>query len=771
MEIDKKNKKDKPVLRPTLPEESLAILKKYKQIMYALQTRGEVAKADKEMIKKALRFSISAHEGMRRKGGDPYVYHPLEVARICISDIGLGPTSVAAALLHDVVEDTEYTINDIKSLFGDRVALIVDGLTKIKELLDNDESRQKAINQQKIIFTLASDVRVILIKLADRLHNMRTLSSMPREKQIKISNETQNFFAPLAHRLGLYAIKTELENLAFKYLQPSVYENIENKLNDKIKERNLDIKNFILPIRQALARQGYDFEIKSREKSVYSIFNKMVRKSIDFDAIQDIFAVRIIVDVPYDEEKDKCWAVYSIVSSLYRPNIERLRDWISTPKSNGYQALHTTVMSEFGEWVEVQIRTKRMDEIAEKGYAAHWKYKGENISSSTKNLDRWLDRIRDMLQNPKADINEFMDNFRGFLFSDEVFVFTPKGELRILPNESTVLDFAYAIHTSLGDRCIGAEVNHSLKPITYQVQNGDQIKILDSTVQFPKEEWLKIAKTSRAQSAILDSLKREQKKQAELGEKNLKLILDELGIDWKDTSKIESDVDEKEFDKIAIKESIKALLLDATKNDITSIYCDVANSVLGKQEIQTLLRKQNKNWFRKLNIFKKEGSTLQDIGKELSEKNGDIKTKNKKDINYIFSDCCNPIPGDDIIAISNGKDEIEIHRAFCKKVPEIISGADDRLIRASWKEISKHSYFTEIIIQLIDTKGILFEITKVLLQELDVNVKSLNIDSEEGVANCRMQIYVNNLEHLNLIIERLRRIDGVTKVYRWFKSS
>ncbi|MDD4847261.1 MAG: RelA/SpoT family protein [Bacteroidales bacterium] len=770
MEADKKHTKELQPIRPTLPEESKEMLKKYKQIMYALQTRGEVSKPDKEMIKKAFRLAVSAHNGMRRKGGDPYIYHPLEVARICVSDIGLGPTAVTAALLHDVVEDTDYTLTDIKSLFGDRVTLIVDGLTKIKEFLDNDETRQKAFNHQKIIFTLASDVRVILIKLADRLHNMRTLDSMPRDKQIKISNETQTFFSPLAHRLGLYVIKTELENLAFKYLQPVVYENISNKLNQKIQERNPDIKEFILPIKKALATQGFSFEIKSREKSVYSIFNKMVRKSIDFDAVQDIFAVRVIIDVPFEEEKDKCWAVYSIVSNLYRPNIERLRDWISTPKSNGYQALHTTVMSDFGEWVEVQIRSKRMDEIAEKGYAAHWKYKGEDISNSTKNLDHWLDRIRDMLQNPQADINEFMESFRGFLFTDEVFVFTPKGELRILPTDSTVLDFAYAIHSSLGDHCIGAEVNHHLKPLNYQVQNGDQIKILDSTVQTPKEEWLKIVKTSRAQSAVLDALKRDQKKQAEVGEKMLQQILDELEIDWKETEKKSktNSVDPEE-NKIQIKDAIKAQFVDATKSDILSIYRDVATGVLGRQEIQTLLRKQNKNWFRKINLFRKEGSSLQEIGYELSQKNDNLRDVNKKDLKYVIADCCNPIPGDDIIAIPNLVGEIEIHRAYCKKIPDITSENDNQLTGASWQEISKHEFLTEIYIQLIDTKGILFEITKVLLQEMDVNLKTVNIDSTEGVAYCKMKLFVNNLEHLTQILERLREIDGVKKVYRWYQ--
>lgn len=782
--------------RPAVPEETLVMLKKYKQILYSLQSRGAISKDDKEMMKQAFRLAFTAHDGMRRKGGDPYIYHPLEVARICVADIGLGPTAVTAALLHDVVEDTEYTLNDIRSLFGDKIVSIVDGLTKIKEFLDKDknqkninstevdsqkqkdEARQKAINQQKIIFTLASDVRVILIKLADRLHNMRTLDSMPREKQIKISNETQTFFAPLAHRLGLYVIKTELEDLSFKYLQPAIYANIEKQLNEKIQQKNPDIKKFILPIKKDLARQGYSFSIKSREKSVYSIFDKMVRKNIEFDAVQDIFAVRIIIDVPIEKEKEQCWAVYSLVTNHYRPNIDRLRDWISTPKSNGYQALHTTVMGDFGEWVEVQIRTTRMDEIAEKGYAAHWKYKGEELSANSKNLDHWLDRIRDMLQNPQTNASDFMDNFQGFLFSDEVFVFTPKGELRILPNDSTILDFAYGIHTTLGDRCIGAEVNHHLKPISYQVRNGDQIKILDSTVQTPKEEWLKIAKTSRAQNAIMDSLKREQKKQAESGEKMLQQILDDLGFDWKeekpDTNNVDANGNHEE-ETFQIKESIRSQLIEATKNDILSIYCDVANGALRKQEIQTLLRKQNKNWFRKINIFRKEGSSLQDIVSEWFIKNkgkvskGDV-LKLDKEQPYIIAECCNPIPGDDIIAVPDGKGRLEIHRAFCKKIPDITSESDDQLIRTSWKEIPKHAYLTEIYIQLIDTKGILFEITRILLKELDVNIKSVNIDADEGVAFCRMKIFVTNLERLTEILDRFRDIEGVTKAYRWSKQ-
>lgn len=774
--------------RPALPEETVNMLKKYKQILYALQARGGINKEDKEMMKSAFRLAFTAHEGMRRKSGEPYIYHPLEVARICVSDIGLGPTAVVAALLHDVVEDTDYTLADITSLFGTKVASIVDGLTKIKEFLDkdkdspkigvvtsklSDEARQKAINQQKIIFTLSSDVRVILIKLADRLHNMRTLDSMSREKQIKISNETQSFFAPLAHRLGLYIIKTELEDLSFKYLQPIIYEDILKRLNEKIEQKNPDIKKFILPIKKDLARQGFDFSIKSREKSVYSIFNKMMRKNIEFDAVQDIFAVRIIIDVPIDQEKEKCWSVYSLVTNHYRPNIDRLRDWISTPKSNGYQALHTTVMSGFGEWVEVQIRTTRMDEIAEKGYAAHWKYKGEEISAHSQNLDHWLDRIRDMLQNPQANASDFMDNFKGFLFSDEVFVFTPKGELRILPIHSTVLDFAYGIHTSLGDRCIGAEVNHHLKPITYQVQNGDQIKILDSTVQSPKEEWLQIAKTSRAQNAIMDFLKKKQKKQAEIGEKMLQRMLTNFGIQWKE-EKLEGkdDGDNKEDQ---IKESIKARLVEATKNDLTRIYCDIAAGVLGQQEIQSLLRKKNKNWFKKINLFHKEGSSLQDIVSEWFKKNTNVRVHDdvmisEKTPEYIIAECCNPIPGDDVIAVPNEQGTLEIHRSFCKKIADIALDYEGQLIRTSWKEISKHSFLTEIYIQLIDKKGILFEITKLLLQDLNINIKSVNIDSDKGIAYCRMKIFVTNLDELSEIMNRLRTIKGVIKINRWSKQ-
>lgn len=749
------NREKEPItksVRPTLPEESIAILQKYKQILYALQTRGNLEVADKEMIKKAFRLAVSAHDGMRRKGGDPYIFHPLEVARICVSDIGLGPTAVAAALLHDVVEDTEYTLGDIEKIFGNKIATIVDGLTKIKELLDKNETQTKAINQQKMILTLASDVRVILIKLADRLHNMRTLDSMPRDKQIKISNETQSFFAPLAHRLGLYLIKTELDDLSFRYLQPAIYEKISKKLNERLEQKSPDIKKFILPVKKDLAKQNFKFTIKSREKSVYSIFNKMMRKGVDFESIQDIFAVRIIIDVPIEEEKEKCWAVYSIVTNHYRPNIDRLRDWISTPKSNGYQALHTTVMGNFSEWVEVQIRSTRMDEIAEKGYAAHWKYKGDDITGSAVNLDHWLDRIREMLQQPKVDANVFMDNFRGYLFSDEVFVFTPKGELRILPKNSTVLDFAYAIHTGLGDSCIGAEVNHQLKPINYQVQNGDQIKILDSTVQTPKEEWLKIVITSRAQSAILDAIKREQKKEAEIGEQKLINILAKH--------------------KIKLDNGIKSKLVEAAKYDsIMDVYYDIAKNVLGEKEIQTLLRKQDKNWFRKINLFRNEGSSLQDIVSEWFNKNPKHDEDGKKNHNYIIAKCCNPIPGDDIIAISDVSGGIEIHRAFCKRVPDITSNSDDdQMIRASWKEISKHSYLTEIYIQLIDKKGILFEITRVLLNELDINIKSVNIDSVEGVAYARMKIFVTNLEELNAALDKLRDIDGVTKAYRWTKQ-
>jgi guanosine-3',5'-bis(diphosphate) 3'-pyrophosphohydrolase len=507
-----------------LEAEKQEILKRYRALLRAC--KPTLQKGDKKEIRKAFDMALESHKDMRRKSGEPYIYHPIAVAQIAAEEIGLGTTSIVCALLHDVVEDTEITLEDIEREFGKKTAKIIDGLTKISGVFDYNSSLQ-AENFRKMLLTLADDVRVILIKLADRLHNMRTMDFMPRHKQLKIASETIYLYAPLAHRLGLYAIKSELEDLSMKYLEPDTYKFIATKLNEKKAERTLFVKQFVDPIAEILAEQGFVANIYGRPKSIHSIWNKMKKKNIPFEEVYDLFAIRIILDSAPENEKAECWKAYSIVTDLYRPNPDRLRDWVSSPKGNGYESLHTTVMGPKGQWVEVQIRTMRMNEIAEKGFAAHWKYKE---SSNDNGLDQWIMKVREMLNNPEANALDFLDDFKMNLFSDEIFIFTPKGALIQLPLGATALDFAFEIHTDVGAKCIGAKVNHKLVPLSYKLQNGDQVEIITSGKQAPKEDWLNIVVTAKAKSKIKSSLKEEKRKIAEEGKETLERKLKSLKI-------------------------------------------------------------------------------------------------------------------------------------------------------------------------------------------------------------------------------------------------
>ncbi|MEI7982413.1 MAG: RelA/SpoT family protein, partial [Bacteroidota bacterium] len=503
------------------------ILKRYRNLLHLWKPRNP---EDRKSVRKAFKMALEAHKDMRRKSGEPYIYHPLSVATIAAGEIGLGATSIICALLHDVVEDTEYSIEDIRGLFGEKVAGIIDGLTKIKGIFDQRTASVHAENFKKILLTLSDDVRVILIKLADRLHNMRTLDALAPEKQLKISSETMYLYAPLAHRLGLHAIKSELEDLALKYTEPEVYETISRKLKESAKGRSRFVNKFIYPIKKDLSGKGFNFSIHAREKSIAAIWQKMQKKEVPFDEIYDIFAIRIVIDSPMETEKTDCWKVYSAITDHYRPNMDRLRDWISIPKANGYEALHTTVMSHTGQWVEIQIRSRRMDEIAEKGYAAHWKYKESmNINNQ---LDNWLDRIKEMIESPDADALSFIDDVKGFFFLDEISVFTPQGELRTLPANSTVLDFAYAIHSELGHTCIGAKVDKKLAPINQALRNGQQVELITSRKQSPREDWLNYVVTTRAKSNIKIAVKNEKKKFTKQGKDKLGKWFLQFGIDF-----------------------------------------------------------------------------------------------------------------------------------------------------------------------------------------------------------------------------------------------
>ncbi len=616
--------------------EKQEILKRYRALLRA--SKSTLQKGDKKEIRKAFEMALESHKDMRRKSGEPYIYHPIAVAQIAAEEIGLGTTSIVCALLHDVVEDTDITLEDIEREFGKKTAKIIDGLTKISGVFDYNSSLQ-AENFRKMLLTLADDVRVILIKLADRLHNMRTMDFMPRQKQLKIASETIYLYAPLAHRLGLYAIKSELEDLSMKYLEPDTYKYIATQLNEKKAERNLFIKTFVEPISEILAEQGLVANLYGRPKSIHSIWNKMKKKNIPFEEVYDLFAIRIILDSAPEHEKADCWKAYSIVTDLYRPNPDRLRDWVSSPKGNGYESLHTTVMGPKGQWVEVQIRTQRMNEIAEKGFAAHWKYKESSIDNG---LDQWIQKVREMLSNPEANAFDFLDDFKMNLFSDEIFIFTPKGALLQLPLGATALDFAFEIHTDVGAKCIGAKVNHKLVPLSYKLQNGDQVEIITSGKQVPKEDWLNIVVTAKAKSKIKSSLKEEKRKIAETGKETLERKLKSLKITYNTDNLNKLTY----FFKL---QSTQDLFIAVANGKIE--LKDLKDYLASEKEIENRGTERNNDGQHieaLLNKVKGPESDILLIGEDLQK------------IDYTLAACCNPIPGDDVFGFVTVSEGIKI---------------------------------------------------------------------------------------------------------------
>jgi len=560
--------------------EKKEIIKRYRKLITVWKPKSQ---EDKDLVRKAFKVAADAHKDMRRKSGEPYIYHPLSVATIAAGEIGLGTTSIVCALLHDVVEDTEYSLEDIRDLFGDKIVLIIDGLTKIKGIFDQKTASVQAENFKKLLLTLSDDVRVILIKLADRLHNMRTLDAVSRDKQLKVSSETLHLYAPLANRLGLHAIKSELQDLALKHTDQEIYESISRKLKETAKKRAEFIGQFIEPLKKDFHSHKINFNITSREKSIFSIWEKMQNKEVPFEEIYDLFAIRIVIDVPLDSEKTECWKVYSIVTDHYRPNMDRLRDWISNPKANGYEALHTTVMSHTGQWVEIQIRTKRMDEIAEKGYAAHWKYKEYmNINSR---LDNWLDRIREMIESPEADALSFIDDVKGYFFLDEISVFTPQGELRTLPANSTILDFAYAIHSEVGNTCIGAKVDKKLVPINHILRNGEQIEIITSKKQIPKDEWINYVVTTRAKSNIKIALKKEKRRYFKHGKEKTEKWFSQNNIGFTN-------------------ENIRNFLSSCNYSSLEDLYYAASHDKIGPKDVKQFVTANEKTgWLRFINFI------------------------------------------------------------------------------------------------------------------------------------------------------------------------
>ena len=726
-----------------LEAEKQEILKRYRALLRAC--KPTLQRGDKKEIRKAFDMALESHKNMRRKSGEPYIYHPIAVAQIAAEEIGLGTTSIVCALLHDVVEDTDITLEDIEREFGKKTAKIIDGLTKISGVFDYNSSLQ-AENFRKMLLTLADDVRVILIKLADRLHNMRTMDFMPRQKQLKIASETIYLYAPLAHRLGLYAIKSELEDLSMKYLEPDTYKYIATQLNEKKAERTLFIKRFVEPINEILAEQGLTANIYGRPKSIHSIWNKMKSKNIPFDEVYDLFAIRIILDSNPENEKADCWKAYSIVTDLYRPNPDRLRDWVSSPKGNGYESLHTTVMGPKGQWVEVQIRTQRMNEIAEKGFAAHWKYKE---SSNDNGLDQWIMKVREMLNNPEANALDFLDDFKMNLFSDEIFIFTPKGALLQLPLGATALDFAFEIHTDVGAKCIGAKVNHKLVPLSYKLQNGDQVEIITSSKQTPKEDWLNIVVTAKAKSKIKSSLKEEKRKIAEQGKETLERKLKSLKITYNT-------------------DNLNKLTYFFKLPSTQELFINIANGKIELKDLKDYLASE-KEIENRGSSEKSDNQKIEALLSRVKGPESDILLigEDLQKIDYTLAACCNPIPGDDVFGFVTVNEGIKIHRTNCPNAAQLMANYGYRVVKAKWNRQQELTFLTGLHIIGIDDVGLINNITKVISGDFKVNMRSITVDTDNGIFDGSIMIFVNDKEHLDNLIKNLLEVKGVTGVTRF----
>jgi guanosine-3',5'-bis(diphosphate) 3'-pyrophosphohydrolase len=700
----------------------------------------------RKLIQKAFDLAHEAHRGVRRRSGELYILHPLAVARIVADEIGLGPKGVAAALLHDVVEDTDYTAEDIEGIFGEKVASIVNGLTKLEGVFDQTRSKQ-AENFRKLLLTMIEDIRVILIKLADRLHNMRTLDSMPEHKRLKIAGETLYLYAPLAHRLGLYTIKSELEDLALKYEHPQIFEEISNKLSDYQNRTQHLITRFTVPIIERLSEEEYKFDIKGRPKSIYSIWNKMQKKQIPFDEIYDLLAIRIVFQPKSDiPEKAQCWTIYSLITDIYKPKPDRLRDWVSTPKANGYEALHATLMGPEGNWIEIQIRTERMDEIAEKGFAAHWKYKGANEKESE--LDNWLQRIRDVLDNPDSDSLEFLDDFKLNLFSQEIMIFTPKGDVKVMPKGSTALDLAFEIHTELGYKCIGAKVNYKLVPISYELKSGDQVEILTSEKQKPKYDWLNFVITAKAKTRIKDAFKKERKSIIHKGEYKLEEALNEKKLTT--NAKI-----------------LKKLEKHYNLPNKEELYFKIGKGIINLENLNKILSDKTANkWIRywrlsfgkNLNPKKKSPADNKKTQMVVSD---DMETEQ-----YIIAPCCNPIPGDDVVGYLDQDDKLILHSRKCPVAIRLMSSQGNRIVSAEWESHKILSFLAIINLSGIDQIGIVSKITKVISEDQTVNMRSIQIESHDGIFEGTIYLYIHNTEDLNNLIFNLMKLKGVHNVSR-----
>lgn len=721
-------------------EENKEIAGRYRQLLKVSKWSRE--KGDVTIIRKAFDLALEAHRPMRRKSGEPYIYHPIAVAKIAAEEIGLGTTSIVCALLHDVVEDTEITLEEIEAQFGSKVANIIDGLTKISGVFDT--SSPQAENFRKMLLTMANDVRVILIKLCDRLHNMRTLEHMSDKGQLKIASETTFIYAPLAHRLGLYAIKTELEDLSLKYTQPTLYQDLKQKLSATKEQRNKYIRSIIKPLKQEFDELGIKYEIKGRPKSIHSIYSKMVSKKLEFEDVYDLFAIRIIIDSDPEDEKMDCWNVYSIITSIFKPNTERMRDWISIPKSNGYESLHTTVMGPKGQWVEVQIRSTRMDDIAEKGYAAHWKYKEKDENSkATNSLDNWIQQVREVLETQEGNALDFIDEFKMSLYADEVFAFTPKGMLKKLPQGSTALDFAFEIHTEVGAKCLGAKVNGKLVPLSYEVKNGDQIEILTSNKQKPNKDWLAFVKTGKARTRIKQSLKDNKRVVANLGKESLSRKMRNAGYVFNTENMNKLIAFYKVEDELELTYQIGEGIIDKEKIKLQEIFVETKST-------------------HKAGIAK-EFNTLKS-----KTKNELILGDDNVEMDYSMANCCNPIPGDKVIGFITVMGEIKIHQTSCKNAANLMSRFGYRIIKANWSDdvTTQEDFEAALEISGIDSLGLVSKVTDIVSKQLKVNMKSISFESLDGTFIGKLKVQVSDTEHLDQLMNELKSIDEYVKVTR-----
>ena len=738
------------------PQDEILIEEKWQELVEACRKNKVCRKeADWDFVRRAYFLAKEAHKGVRRRSGEPYVIHPIEVALIAVREIGLGKKSVVAALLHDVVEDTEYTIEDIERIFSPKIASMVDGLTKMAGVFNTDSTEQ-AEYFRKVLLTLSDDVRVIIIKIADRLHNMRTLGVMPHHKQIKITSETIYLFVPLAYRLGLHAIKSELEDLCMRYRFPEEYAEIKRRIDETEPERQQYIERFMAPIREVLDRNKFQYEMTARVKSVYSIWNKMRRKEIPFEEVYDLFAIRIVFKtLPFPSEKTQCWQIYSCVTDIYTPKPDRLRDWISIPKSNGYEALHSTVMGPDGIWVEVQVRTERMDDIAERGFAAHWKYKHASISQEEDGLDKWLRKVREALSSPTENAVEFLDNFKLSLYKSDIVVFTPKGEAHSLPYGASVLDFAYDVHTKIGSHAIGAKINHKMMPVTMRLNTGDQVEVITAESAHPKAEWLDVVVTSKARQSIQDYLKSERQDNIEYG---MQLLEERL----------------QEFNVTLSGRVLRKIMPAYDCKNKDELYSKIGAGIVSLDNLETLLRENSSTkvlkFWRLLLPGSKESEDMDVDLDDVAPTLDDTIHHRVGEPEYYMAECCEPIPGDRVVGYRDPvTGRVTIHKSSCDTLIKLAAQNGDNIIKESdirWSQQKSISYLATIEIQGVDRTGIVLDLTKLITADFNINMRTISIHSHDGIFEGTIGIYVKDIESLNALLDNIRQIKGVDRVKR-----